>query len=190
MNDSKDVVSNISMILATTEYKGAYGIGLNGKMAWYIPEDLKHFKEYTVGKTVVMGRKTFLSLPKKFQENGGFPDRDNIVLTRNTDFKISRNTKIVNSMDEIIELANLNQDREYVIIGGSSLFNYFFEISKEIIWTVVWTRDDSEIECDVFLDDNIYKKYFESSTCNDGSPSFYNNDKYHWIINKYKNPRF
>ena len=67
-----------------------WGIGCDNKLLAHIPEDMKYFREMTLGKTVVMGRKTFESLP-----NGALPDRTNVVFTRDRNFKVENVEVIV-----------------------------------------------------------------------------------------------
>ena len=69
------------------------GIGCKNRLLFYLPNDLKHFKELTTGNTVLMGRKTFESLPK-----GALPNRRNIVLSSNKELNYP-NTEIYTSMD-------------------------------------------------------------------------------------------
>ena len=88
-------------------------IGQNGTMPWYLPEDLKHFKRTTIGKPVIMGRKTWQSLPK------ALPGRTNIVITRQADFSAEGAT-VVHTIDEAIEL--VKAEPVAFIIGGAELY--------------------------------------------------------------------
>ena len=94
-----------------------WAIGLKGKLLKKIPDDMKRFKEKTINNIVVMGRKTFESLPnKKPLEN-----RINIVLTRNKNFK-AENIIICHSIEELLKQLKF-YNKEIYIIGGSSLYD-------------------------------------------------------------------
>ena len=94
------------------------GIGKDGNLPWYIPEDLKKFKELTLNSTIVMGRKTWESLPIK-----PLPKRQNIVLSRTQNY----DTVMCSSLDECMEyLANQNISKVF-IIGGRSIYKLFFQ---------------------------------------------------------------
>ncbi|GHT76803.1 dihydrofolate reductase [Bacteroidia bacterium] len=89
-------------------------MGKNGDLLCHLPADLKHFKEITSGHTVVMGRKTFDSLP-----NGALPKRKNIVISRNPELKIE-NATVYPSLD--YALIKLLDEDEVFIIGGAQIF--------------------------------------------------------------------
>lgn len=106
-------------------------IGANNDLPWWIPEDMIMFKEKTLGKTVVMGRKTFesLNLPN------GLPFRTNYVLTSDENFK-SDSVKTIRSWSEI---SALEATSDVFIIGGGALYNFGFqhELFSEIYVTQV-----------------------------------------------------
>ena len=89
-------------------------IGRDGDLPWRLPEDLKHFKRVTLGKPVIMGRKTWDSLYVK-----PLPGRRNIVVTRNPDFQ-ANGAETAFSMKEA--LARVTDAEEAVVIGGATLF--------------------------------------------------------------------
>lgn len=102
----------ISIIVAITAGKGA--IGRKGDMIYHVSDDLRRFKSLTVGHTVVMGRRTFESLPK-----GALPDRRNIVVSRNPDFR-APGAEVAGSLEEALALAG---DGEKVfVIGGGQIY--------------------------------------------------------------------
>lgn len=102
-------------------------IGRNGIMPWHLPEDLKHFKETTMGAPVIMGRKTWLSLPK-----APLPGRLNIVLSRNPDFNPER-ALLSDSPQKAIELAG-NMKTAFVI-GGETIYRTFLPYCRKIYLT-------------------------------------------------------
>lgn len=97
---------------------GNWNIGYNGEMLFRISNDLKRFKNITENNIVIMGRKTYESLP---EENRPLKNRINIVLTRNKDFK-DGSTIVVNTVDALMDVLRfINKDKykkEFVIGGG------------------------------------------------------------------------
>lgn len=111
-------------------------IGNNGQIPWHLPEDLKFFKEVTMGETVIMGRKTWESIPDKFKPLVG---RDNIVLTKQQDFKLTdpkhSSVLVVNSIEEAISKAH--PDKTIWIIGGSEIYNLAIPFADYIAVTEI-----------------------------------------------------
>lgn len=96
-------------------------IGKNNQLLWHLPEDMKHFREVTRGKPVIMGRKTWESLPEKFRP---LPGRHNIVVSRNLDYKAPGAT-LVSSLEDAIHLTR--SDDETFVIGGETLYRQALE---------------------------------------------------------------
>jgi len=117
-------------------------IGLNGAMPWHLPADLKRFKAITVGKPVVMGRKTFESIGKPL------PGRQNIVLTRQADWR-AEGVTVVPNLAEAIAAAGLDpRIRGHVmIIGGAEIYALALPIATRIELTEI----DAEPAGDTFL---------------------------------------
>ena len=103
-------------------------IGRNGDLAFHLRADMRHFKELTTGHTVVMGRKTFDSLPK-----GALPNRRNIVITRNPDFAAA-GTERAASLDEAIAMA---ADEEIFIIGGGEIYRQALPLADRMELTLI-----------------------------------------------------
>ena len=91
-----------------------WGIGKDGKLLCHLREDMKFFREHTLGKVVVMGRSTLESLPK----GEPLPDRTNIVLTHRADFSKDGVT-VVHDMEELMEVLNNYDPDDVMIIGGA-----------------------------------------------------------------------
>ena len=106
-------------------------LGKNNDLIWHFKEDMKFFKETTLGSAVIMGRKTFESLPK------ALPNRENIVITSNPDFK-AQGATVVLSIDEAIKAA---QGSEVFIIGGAKIYEQFLPLAKKLYLTEI------EAEC-------------------------------------------
>ena len=115
------------------------GIGKDNKLLCHLPADLRHFKSLTVGHTVVMGRKTFDSLPK-----GALPDRRNIVISRQEGLELA-NCEVFDSIDNAF--ASCSSDEMVFVIGGSSI--YFQTVANADCLEI--TKIDSSFDADVFF---------------------------------------
>jgi dihydrofolate reductase len=112
-------------------------IGLNGDMPWHLPGELKHFKETTMGKPIVMGRKTWESIGR------ALPGRQNIVVTGNRSFQ-APDCEVAGSLDEALRIAS---GEEVMIIGGGQLYQQALPFSDRMILTLV----DCEPEADTWF---------------------------------------
>ena len=118
-------------------------IGYQNQLPWYIKGELAWFKKNSLHKPVIMGRKTWESLPKK-----PLPERDNIILTKNRDYK-AKGALICHSWQAAYELAQKKAQDEITIIGGSELFIY----SLPFINKLYLTHIDAEPQGDAFYPD-------------------------------------
>jgi len=122
----------ITMIAAVAEDNG---LGLDNKLVWHIPRDLKHFKDLTHGHCIIMGRKTFESLPK------ALPYRKNIVLSRRKNINY-KGAVIVNSVEKAIDETK-NDPRPY-IVGGGEIYKLFMNYSSYIELTRIHHKFKSD----------------------------------------------
>jgi len=138
-------------------------IGRGGKLPWHIPADLKRFKALTMGGVMVMGRKTFESLP------GLLPGRRHIVLTRDPRWA-TEGAEVAHDVEEALRLA----DGERVsVIGGAEIFEMFLPVAGRIELTEVL----ADIDGDTFLTDpregSRWRETFrEDHAAEDGRPPF------------------
>jgi dihydrofolate reductase len=111
-------------------------IGLRNRLPWSVPEDLTHFKKMTVGSTVVMGRKTWDSLPPSFRPLKG---RRNLVLTRDTGWESEGAVPVHSVHEAVVEASKLEHgvDGDLWVIGGSEIYNLFLPHVAEVVLTVV-----------------------------------------------------
>lgn len=109
-------------------------IGKNGDLAFHISADLRHFKEVTMGKPVIMGRKTFESLPK-----GALPGRRNIVITRNDSWN-APNTERARNIEEALEMTEGVDER--MIIGGGEIYRQSIPYADKLYLTQI----DADVE--------------------------------------------
>lgn len=104
-------------------------IGANGDLPWHLPADLKHFRDLTLGRTVVMGRKTFESIVARL--GAPLPGRTNVVVTRNPDFAFP-GVRVLHAIEEIYEL-----EGDVYNIGGAELFRATFDRADRLNVTEV-----------------------------------------------------
>ena len=126
----------INIIAAIAENNA---IGLKGKLLYWLPADLKRFKALTTGHTIIMGRKTFDSLPK-----GALPNRRNVVLTRSK--KDFPGAESFSSLQEA--LASCGAEEEVFIIGGASVYAEALPLANRLCLTEV---HDTPQEADAFF---------------------------------------
>lgn len=107
-------------------------IGGDNDLPWYLPEDLKHFKQITLGKTVLMGRKTYDSILKRLGKP--LPDRKNVVITTNTEFVAPQGVLVFNSLPEAL---NALKDEDVYVIGGAEIFRQLLPLAEKLIITHV-----------------------------------------------------
>jgi dihydrofolate reductase len=141
-------------------------IGNKNKLIWNLPNDLKRFKKLTTGHSVIMGRKTFDSLPNPL------PNRDNIVITRNTDYSNSDVT-VCSSIEDAINLTKT--DTQPFIIGGGEIYSQTINLADKIELTRVYKKFDGdayfpEIPLDIF--ELINEERYNSNTENEFDYSF------------------
>lgn len=127
----------ITIIVAIAE-NGA--IGYKGDLIYHLSADLKRFKQLTTGNTVIMGRKTFQSLPK-----GALPNRRNIVLTRQKDLSFP-SAEVYSSLDEA--LTHCTRDEKTYIIGGAQIYIMALQLADELEITLV---HDTPVQADTFF---------------------------------------
>ncbi|WP_019539251.1 dihydrofolate reductase [Proteiniphilum acetatigenes] len=131
MNHNKP---HIAIIVALDEQNG---IGRNGGLLCYLPADLKHFKELTTGHSIIMGRKTYESLPK-----GALPNRTNIVITSDKAENYP-GCIVVRSVDEALAYCK-NEDTVF-IIGGGELYRSSLHLADKLYLTRIHhTFDDAD----------------------------------------------
>ena len=130
-------LDNVSIIVAVAQNNA---IGFKNQLLYRLPNDLKRFKALTTGHTIIMGRKTFESLPK-----GALPNRRNIVLSRQEGLHYE-NAECYRSIDEALMQCDYTED--IYIIGGGELYKQTIGFAKRIHLTLV---DDTPVEADAFF---------------------------------------
>lgn len=100
------------------------GIGKNNDLMWHLAADMKFFKETTSGQIVVMGRKNWDSIPEKYRP---LPNRENVVLTRNTDF-IAEGARVFHSLESSLNWYSGEEERTVFIIGGGEIYRQALDL--------------------------------------------------------------
>jgi len=112
-------------------------IGLAGRMPWHLPAELKHFKRLTMGKSIVMGRKTWQAIGRPL------PGRQNIVISGNPAF-LAKHVELVGSLNEALEIA---QSDEVMVIGGGQVYELAMPMAQRMVLTMI----DIEPEADTWF---------------------------------------
>ena len=128
----------LSLIVAMTP-EGV--IGRNNSIPWRLPSDMKRFKEVTLReRAVIMGRKTWESLPEKFRP---LPERHNIVLTRDCSQRLSPSLEMVSSVEEAL-LAAASHGGRACVIGGSEIYRLFLPLVRTAYVTTVYATVEGD----------------------------------------------
>lgn len=129
-------------------------VGIDNKLPWHLPEDLKYFKRCTSGKAIIMGRKTYESIGRPL------PNRTNIVITRNPAFKAD-GVKVVTSLNDAIELAaavnEVNGVDEIMVIGGAAIY----EITLPMADRLYLTHVHAQVEGDAYFPEVDFSNWRE-----------------------------
>ena len=146
----------ISIIVAIAENRA---IGLKNELSYWLPNDMKRFRKLTTGNTIVMGRKTFESLPK-----GALPNRRNIVVSRSAAKDAFAGAECYGSLEEALQAARSGYDYEgnhsedVYIIGGASIYEQAIGLADRLCLTCV---HDTPTEADTFfpeIDQTVWKE--------------------------------
>jgi dihydrofolate reductase len=154
----------VSAVVAISEN---HAIGKDNKLLWYLPNDLKHFKEITTGGTVIMGRKTFDSVGKPL------PRRRNIIITRQTNVSIE-GCEVVNSVEAALALCA--NEAEVYIAGGAEIYKLAMPLMDRIYLTIV----HKAFEGDSYFPE-INKQEWTETAREDFEPDEKNNLPYSFI---------
>lgn len=127
-----DVVPNLSLIAAVADNRV---IGMENRLPWRLPADLKHFKQLTMGRPIVMGRKTWESLP------GLLPHRTHVVITRNPGYQ-AQGGFVVHSLEQAI--AEFGDVDELMVIGGAQLYAQALPLASRFYLTEVHSAPEGD----------------------------------------------
>ena len=127
----------INIIVA---YSSNLAIGKDNNLLWHLADDMAFFKQQTSGKTVVMGKNTYLSLPKKFRP---LPNRKNIVISSQEPIEVHENLSWYKSLEETISALKKSEDEIY-IIGGGTIYEQTLPMADVVYATEVKVDIDGD----------------------------------------------
>lgn len=140
-------------------------IGKDNKLIWHISEDLKRFKKITSGNKMIMGRKTFQSLP------GVLPNREHIIITRDPNFSVdSEMVSICHDLNSLIEKYK-NSDEEVFVIGGAEIYTQFLPHADKLYLTKI----NHDFEGDTYFPEINFDEFeteFDSEPIHDEKNNF------------------
>jgi dihydrofolate reductase len=152
----------ISMIAAMTPDRV---IGANNTMPWHLPADLKHFKSVTLGKPVIMGRRTYESIGK------ALPGRQNIVVSGQPNYQLA-DAHVVSNAESAIVKAKMFTQEEVMVIGGGSIYKCFLPQAQRLYLTFI----DANLVGDTFFPaydtDNYWQEVERIQFCKDINNAF------------------
>ena len=146
----------VSLIVAVSE-NGV--IGKANDLIWHLPKDMKFFKKTTLGHHVIMGRKNFESIPHKFRP---LRNRINIIITTQVDY-LAKDCITVNSVEDALEIARQNGDKEPFIIGGGQIYKIALE--KDLVDRIYLTKVHHSFDGDTFFPE-LTEKWEETKRMN------------------------
>ncbi len=156
----KPLISIIAVIGKNRE------LGKDNKLLWHIPEDLKRFKQLTLGHPIIMGHTTYKSIGRPL------PGRTNIVISRNHDLDL-KNCLLAHSIEEAIAKAKNIDQEEIFIIGGGKIYTQTINLADRLYLTIVAATADA----DTFFPD--YHQFTKIISCHSGQSG---NLKYKYLI--------
>lgn len=141
-------------------------LGRDGDLLWHLPEDMQRFKTLTLGHPVVMGRKTWDSLPEKYRP---LPGRTNIVVTRSGDFA-AEGAVVVRSIEEALDAARQAPGSEEIcIIGGGEIYRLALPFTDRLYLTLI----DDDAEGDTFFPEyDEFTRVVEEESHSESNPSY------------------
>lgn len=145
-------------------------IGKKNALPWYLPADLKHFKENTTGKTIVMGLNTFKSVGER-----PLPNRKNVVLTDDKNHTAPDGVILAHSIQEVLELTK--NDPEVMISGGAMVYKQFLPLAQRLYLTFI----DHNFDGDIFFPEFNMNEWKEISR-EDHEPDEKNKYRYSFVI--------
>ncbi len=156
----------LSLIAAVAENRA---IGYENKLIYWLPNDLKRFKALTTGNTIIMGRRTFESLPK-----GALPNRRNIVLSRTGKQEDFPGCDLYHSLEEALQ--NCHTEEDIFIIGGNSVYKEAMPLADRLCLTLIHDTPD---KADTFFPD--FSEGWEECTREDHDTDEKHNQRYSFV---------
>jgi dihydrofolate reductase len=150
----------ISMIAAMAHDRV---IGKDNQMPWHLPADLAHFKRVTLGKPVLMGRKTFESIGRPL------PGRRNLVISRNPDYRVE-GVEVVDSVEAALALLSADATPELMVIGGGHLYAQLLPQANRLYLTQIDLAVEGDTRFPAFDDGGWIKQESEPHLADEKNP--------------------
>jgi dihydrofolate reductase len=144
----------VSLIVATPTN---LAIGKNNQLIWNLPKDMKFFMETTTGHPVIMGRKNFESIPKKFRP---LRNRTNVIVTRNKEYTAD-GCIVVNNIEDSLKALEIENNKEVFVIGGGEIYKRFLE--KKLIDRMYITHIEQAFDGDTFFPEIDFSQWIPST---------------------------
>ena len=154
-------LSNLSLIAALADN---HVIGRDNKLPWHLPADLAHFKRLTIGKPIIMGRRTWESLP------GLLPHRTHVIVTRDPDYR-AEGGFVVHSIDEALAFAG--DAEEIMVVGGAELYRQCLPLASRLYLTLVHTVIEGDAVFPAYSTDEWCEQARESHAADERNPLDY-----------------
>ena len=155
---SDSVIPNVALIAALDENRV---IGRGPDIPWHIPEDMRYFKRMTLGKPVIMGRKTFDSIGKPL------PGRRNIVVTRRTD-RTAEGAEVVNTLEAALKLAATSETDEIMVAGGAEVYSQALARAQTLYLTYIHAAFEGDVYFPELNEDEWFTASREERQTEDG----------------------
>jgi dihydrofolate reductase len=158
------------VVIVAAIAKDTRALGYKNKLLWHIPDDLRRFKEKTLGHPIIMGRKTFESIIAILGKP--FPNRQNIVVTRNKEYAYE-GVLITTSFEEALEKAQALSPTEIHIGGGTDLYTQVLPLVDKLFLTLVDDAPEADTFFPEFENDFVITETHEAGE--------HNGLKYQWV---------
>lgn len=158
--EGKTTKPTISMIAAIG--KKDRSIGKDNALMWHVPADQKYFREVTKGHPVIMGRKTYESIPEQYRP---LPGRPNIIVTRQDEYSVPEGVFVTDSLESAIDKAKETDNEEVFIIGGQQIYEQGLQYTDKLYITII----DTEMTGDTFFPE--YEQDFTKETFREAGTS-------------------
>lgn len=149
-----------------------FAIGHNGKVPWHLPKDFAWFKAQTIGKCVIMGRKTFDALYEPYKP---LPKRLNIVISRGPQQFFAPNVAWVHTLEDALTIAKINEEYksdEIMIIGGGEIYSQALKIADRLYLTEIMASPEADAFFPAFDKSKWVKKTLQEVPAEEGRPAF------------------
>lgn len=165
------MVNNIPVVIVAAVGKNTRAIGQENGLIWHVPEDMKRFKSLTLGKPIIMGRKTFESILEILGKP--LPGRTNIVITRQADYVAPEGVKVATTLDEAFAEAAKESPAEIHLGGGAEIYRQALPYTDKLF--ITWFESDE-------AGDTFFPEFeAEFEVINEQAAQQHEGLKYQWV---------